>query len=206
MQSFEAGPFLGSRLLVGHQLGRIDLVLMPDQTSKSEGLPVRHLGDFGPAMDKALPAARKMFRPDMIMQRLAIGAVLRHPVQSAIDAYKVLRSILPVARDVPETTSDFFLQLNVPVTLSLTGNSDILVNRLLKWNAVRLQSVNIVDALGAPALIADGVAAHFVRMEMDINTPVDLAVPLSHKTILDVIDHLAAQARAIVANSGWFPE
>jgi hypothetical protein len=38
------------------------------------------------------------------------------------------------------------------------------------------------------------------------NTQADLAFALSPQNILEVIDHLAAQARAIAANGGWFPE
>jgi hypothetical protein len=205
MQFIEAGPFFGSRLSVGHQPGRIDLVLIPDQTSRSEGLQLSHVGDFNLAMDNVLPAARKMFRPDMVMQRLAIGAYLSHPVDSVADGYKVLRSILPVAREIPETASDFFFQLNVPITLSVAGISDIRVNRLLKWNVARMQMMNIGGS-GVPTQIVAGAAIHVVRVEMDINSPADLAVPLSYQNILDVIDHLATQTRAIVANSGWFPE
>jgi hypothetical protein len=202
--SFDAGPFFAGRLSVGYQPGRIDLVLMPDQTGRSEGL--RHLGDFNPAMDMVLPAARKMFRPDMVMQRLAVGALLFHPVESAEDGYKVLRSILPVAREIPETARDFSFQLNVPVTLSVTGISDIQINRLLKWNAARLQIANIVGGSDVPTQIVGGTEIYGVRVEMDINTQADLAVPLSYQNILYVIDYLAAQARAIAANAGWFPE
>jgi len=205
MQSLEAGPFFVGRLSVGHQPGRIDLVLMPDQTSPSEGLQLRHVGDFGSAMDSFLPAVRKMFRPQMVMQRLAIGAVLLHPVHSVEDGYKVLRSILPVAREIPAIASDFLLQLNVPITLNVVSISDIQINRLLRWNVARFQIMNMVGGSGVPTQIVGGTEIPVVRVEMDINTPVDLAVPLSYQNILDVIDHLAAQARAIAANRGWFP-
>jgi hypothetical protein len=204
MQSFDAGPFFVGRLSVGYQPGRIELVLMPDQTARVEGL--RHLGDFHPAMDMVLPAARKMFGPDMVMQRLAVGAVLLYPVESAEDGYKVLRSILPVAREIPETARDFSFQLNVPVTLSVTGISDIEINRLLKWSAVRLRLANIVGGSDVPTQIVGGTEIYVVRVEMDINTQADLAVPLSYQNIIHVIDHLAAHARAIAANAGWFPE
>jgi hypothetical protein len=43
-------------------------------------------------------------------------------------------------------------------------------------------------------------------VEMDINTPADLPVALSHQNIVEVMDLLAAQARAIAAKGGWFPE
>jgi hypothetical protein len=205
VQSFEAGPFFAGRLSVGFQPGRIDLILMPDQTAQSEGLQLRHVGDFGIAMNAFLPAARKAFRPDMVMQRLAVGAVLLHPVDSVEDGYKVLRSILPVAREIPETASDFSLQLNVPIMLSVTGISDIRINRLLRWAVARLQVMNMVGGSGVPTQIVGGAEMYAVRVEMDINTPVDLAVPLSHQNILDVIEHLSAQARAIAANRGWFP-
>jgi hypothetical protein len=206
MQSIEAGPFLGGRLSVGHQPGRIDLVLMPDQTRQSEKFQLRHVGDFGLAMENVLPAARKMFRPDMVMQRLAIGGVLLHPVGSVEDAYKVLRSILPIARDMPEAASDFSFQLNVPITLSVTGIPDIRINRLLKWVAARLQMLNMVSGSGVAPQIVGSTEFYAVRVEMDINTPADFAVPLSYPNILEVVDHLAAQARAIAANAGWFPE
>jgi len=206
VQSFEAGPFFGGRLSVGHQPGRIDLILMPDQTTQPEGLQLRHVGDLGLAIDNVLPAARKAFRPDMVMQRLAVGDVLLHPVESREDGYKALRAILPLAREIPETASDFSLQLNVPITLSVTGIADIQINRLLKWNAARMQMMNLVSGSGVPTQIVGGTEIYAVRLEMDINTPADLAVPLSYQNILDVIEQLAAQARAIAANRGWFPE
>jgi hypothetical protein len=207
MQSFEAGPFFGGRLSVGHQPGRIDLVLMPDLTTQSEGSQLRHIGDLGSAMKNMLPAAEKMFRPDVVMQRLAVGAVLLHPVETVADGYKVLRSILPVAREIPETASDFSLQLNVPVSLSVTGIGDIRINRLLRWAVARFQIMNMVGGgSGVPTQIVGGAETHVVRVEMDINTPADLAAPLSYQNILDVINHLAAMACAIATNRGWFPE
>lgn len=206
MQSFDAGPFFAGRLSVGYQPGRIDLVLMPDQTNQPEGPRLRHVGDFRLAVENVLPAARKMFRPDMVMQRLAVGAVLLHPVESAEDGYKILKSILPIAREMPESARDFSLQLNVPVTLNVTGIANIQINRLLKWAAARFQFANILGGSGVPTQIIGGAEIYAVRVEMDINTQADLPVPLSYQNILDVIDHLAAQARAIAANSGWFPE
>jgi hypothetical protein len=206
MPSFDAGPFFAGRLSVGYQAGRIDLVLTPDQTNRSQSEGLRHLGDFDPAMDKVLPAARKMFRPEMVMQRLAIGAILLRPAKSSEDGYKILKSILPVAREIPEIASDFSFQLNVPVVLSVTGIPDIRINRLLKWNVARFQIANIVGGSGVPTQIVGGTEIYVVRVEMDINTQGDLAVPLSYQNILDVIDRLAAQVRAIVANAGWFPE
>ena len=117
----------------------------------------------------------------------------------------MLRSILPVAREIPETASDFSLQRNVPIMLSVTGISDIRINRLLKWAVARFQLINMVGGSGVPTQIVGGEEMYAVRVEMDINTPADLAVPLSHQNILDVIEHLAAQARALAANRGWFP-
>jgi hypothetical protein len=205
MQSFEAGPFFVGRLSVGYQPGRMDLVLMPDRTRQSE--QQRDVGDFSLAMDNMLPNARKMFRSDMVMQRLAVGVVIIRRIDSAEDGYKVLRTILPAAREIPENASDFFFQLNVPVTVSVTGISDLQINRLLRWMVGRFQAINMVGGSGVPTqMIVGGEEIHAVRVEMDINTPVDLAVPLSYQHILDVVDHLAAQARAIVANQGWFSE
>jgi hypothetical protein len=214
MQSFEAGPFSTGRLSVGYQPGRIELVLMPllplapDQINLSaEQLRQRHIGDFDLAMDNVLLTARKMFRPDMVMQRLAVGAVLLDYVESPEDAYKVLRSILPIAREIPETARDFNCQLNVPIPLRVTGISDININRLLRWNAGRLQMLGLVGGSGIPTqIVGGGEEIYVVRVEMDINTPADLPVALSHQNIVEVMDLLAAQARAIAAKGGWFPE
>jgi hypothetical protein len=106
LQSFEAGPFYLGRLSVGHQPGRMDLILMPDQSKSQDALA--HVGAFDLAVDNVLPAAQKMFRPDMVMQRLAVGAILLCPVESAEEGYKLVRSTLPVAREIPENASDFF--------------------------------------------------------------------------------------------------
>src|SRR5437899_8154271 len=43
IQSFDARPFFEGQLSVGYQPGRIDLVLMPDQTRQPEGLQLRHV-------------------------------------------------------------------------------------------------------------------------------------------------------------------
>jgi hypothetical protein len=204
-QSFEAGPFFGGRLSVGHQPGRIDLVLMADQNNPPPA-EFFHIGSFDIAIDHILPAARKMFRPDMVMQRLAIGAVLLDPVESTEDGYEVLKSILPIAREFPENARDFFLQLNVPVTISATDTLQMPINRLLKWHSARLQMMNMIGGSGVPTQIVGGTEIHVVRLEMDINTPADLPFALSFQNMLDLIDHLAAQARAITANAGWFPE
>ena len=66
--------------------------------------------------------------------------------------------------------------------------------------------MDLVRGSGVPTQIVGGAAIHVVRVEMDINTQADLAVPLSYQNILVVIDHLATMARAIAANAGWFPE
>jgi hypothetical protein len=66
--------------------------------------------------------------------------------------------------------------------------------------------LNIIGESGVLTQIAGaGQEIYLVRVELDINTPTDLPVALSHQNILEVIDHLAAQARAIAANGGWFP-
>lgn len=206
VQSFEAGPFHVGRLSIGHQPGRIDAILMPDQTKRPDGLA--NVGGFDLAMDHVLPAAQKMFRPDMVMQRLAVGAILLHQVESVEEGYKILRETIPFVRELPENARDFFLQLNIPIVIGVTNHPQILVNRLLKWVVARFQIFEgatdsgpmqqTVQLVGGPAMVA-------LRVEVDINTPPDLSIPLSHQNILELIDHLATQARAIVANAGWFP-
>jgi hypothetical protein len=147
-----------------------------------------------------------MFRPDMAMQRLAIGAGLLHYVETIEDAYKLLKSILPVAREIPKTARDFFLQINVPITVSVTSISDIKINRLLRWHAGRLQMLSMIGGSGVPTQIVSSPEIDVVRVEMDINTQGDLPVVLSYQNIVEVLDHLTAQARAIAANEGWFPQ
>jgi hypothetical protein len=205
LQSLEAGPFYLGRLSVAHQPGRIDLILMPDTTKLSDGLA--HVGVLDLAIENILPAAQKMFRPDMVMQRLAVGAILILPVDSAEDGYELVRSTLPVARDIPENARDLFLQLNIPIGVSVTDHPEISINRLVKWQVVRLRIITgITSGAGpTPTQMVTGPDINAVRVELDISTPPDLPFALSHQNILDLIDHLAAQARAIAANAGWFP-
>jgi hypothetical protein len=206
-QSFEAGPFHTGRLSVGHQPGRIDAILMPDQTKPPDGLA--NVGPFDVAMDHVLPAAQKMFRPDMVMQRLAVGAILLYAVESVEEGYKILRETIPPAQVIPGNARDFFLQINMPIVVDVTDHPQITINRLLKWAVARLRIFEGVTASGPmqqAVQLVGGPEMVALRVEIDINTPSDLSVPLSHQNILELIDHLATQARAIVANAGWFPQ
>jgi hypothetical protein len=110
---------------------------MPDQTKRPDGLA--NVGAFDLAIDQVLPAAQKMLRQDMVMQRLAVGAILFHGVDSSEQGYRILREIVPLARDMPDNTSDFFLQLNVPIVVGVTDHPQIPINRLLKWSVMRFR-------------------------------------------------------------------
>ena len=205
MQSFEAGPLFGGRLSLGHQPGRIELLLTPEIPQSPRG-EIADIGDLSLAIDQVLPIAKKLFRPDMTMQRLGVGAVLLYPVASMKEAYKFVISSLPVLRGMPENGNDFFLQINVPITVAVTEHPNFLINRVIRWHTAQVLVMNMFGGAGVPSQIAAANPIPVSRVEIDVNTPADLPFALSYQIILEVIDHLASQVRAVGSNAGWFPE
>jgi hypothetical protein len=150
MPSFDAGPYNGGRLAIGQQIGRCDIVLSPDAAGVSPN-EIANIGDFQLAISNLL---EEVFRPNSLATRIAIGAILLHPVASGADGYKFLKESLPIMREFPENSTDIFLQVNVPipVTVKSLGN-EILVNRVLRWNSAIFQVLNLSLGPGVPAQV-----------------------------------------------------
>lgn len=204
MPSFEAGTFEGARLLISQQVGRYDITLSPDPANSKSG-EYLHIGDLQMAIETVIKVVHGPFKPEAAATRLAMGATLLRPVASAEDGYKLLKAMLPVARDLPEEATDFFYQVNIPISVRVSNlGADLRINRLLRWFVGILQRLDTIGGSGVPTQLVASSVGPVVRLEMDINTPPDLSMPLTRDTILEVVDCLAAQASAI-AKVGGFP-
>lgn len=204
MPSFEAGPYHGGRLVVSHQAGRCDITLAPDPANTIPN-SLLHIGDFQHVLGVISQAVHKLYKSDATAIRLGLGAVMLMPVASLPDGVKILKSILRIARDLPDNAEDIFYQVNVPIVVNApVVGRDLRINRLLKWSTGLFQILNVARGIGVPNQVLSGVQVPAVRFETDVNTPAELSIVLLHDQIIEVIDALAAQASAI-ARVGGFP-
>jgi hypothetical protein len=203
--SFEAGPYHGGRLVISQQPGRCDISLSPNPANISPN-EMANLGELQTSLDNLLPILPKALQIETTAIRLAVGAVLLHPVASQADGVKLLSDILPISVKLPDTSEDVLVQINIPSTMTLPNvDRELKVNRLLKWNTGNFQILNMAEGPGIPAQVVSTALVSAVRFEMDINIPLQLSrVPLSHEQIVAGINALAAQASA-VGKVGGFP-
>jgi hypothetical protein len=102
--------------------------------------------------------------PPFIVTRLAVGTVLRLPTANRISGYQILSRMLPSVKLDAERSSDFSYQINrARSSKTIVGLG---VNRLSKWGTI-VQEIS--DLEGG----AKRNTAHFVRLELDLNTDKD---------------------------------
>ncbi len=102
------------------------------------------------------------------LRRLAVGAVLVHPVQGRSEGHAELQKLLP-AIAIPERAEDLLYQINRPRMSTIF--------EALKVNRVTKFSVGVVQrfTVGVTEIPAFGQAdsQYFTRLETDLSTPAD---------------------------------
>ena len=79
---------------------------------------------------------------DFGIKRVGFGLHSLLPAQDKVSAYRLLQGLVPSVTIEPETTSEFFYQINRPVPSRVLGG-DVRLNRLMKWSATVLRFVPI---------------------------------------------------------------
>lgn len=156
------------------------------------------LDEFGRATELIQVVARRWWPMAPPLKRLAFGAVIVHPVDSAEDAYQELSRFVhyPLER---EHMSDFLLQVNRP-RLARSTSESLQLNRLVKWSSLTIRRVQL-SVTGDQIESGQSVERYTVRCELDINTQATRQEPLPVEQLPELFVEMCALASEI-AQSG----
>ncbi|MGA6828710.1 hypothetical protein ACO9S2_14010 [Nitrospira sp. NS4] len=166
------GPFHGAVLILALQPSRIDWYLK----ANGEEQNIEGLGESAFLRPEAITKFQELVTKWMQLgsypsvNRIALGQVLLHPVESKEAGYLYLGNFLHSVRLEPES-SDFMYQINRPRQSNVVNG--LRINRLLKC-AVRLSaqlSFSVpMDTKENSAFARQVKSNHACRVELDINT------------------------------------
>ena len=154
----EIGPFEGHQLTVATAPLVMNVIL---RASPGPVLPWGSL-TFANGVELLRKLTKQWFEVGPPVWRIALGLVVLSPVESRRLGYKLLQPYLSTVKLDPETSSDFFYQINRR-RRSRTISS-IEINRLSKWSVAEWQQILLPSH---PQAAAKGVT---LRVELDINT------------------------------------
>jgi hypothetical protein len=132
--------------------------------------PIQSFGLIDPTADLFEEKVLRWLPSSPKLVRMAYGGVALRPTTDTKTGYSEISKLEP-ALQLPENEefSDFMLQLNRPRNISQP--KAMRINRLLKWSVLRFQVFAIhADTLTGKTQHQVEAGAHYVRMELDINT------------------------------------
>lgn len=102
-------------------------------------------------------------------KRLALGVVARAPAKDRLDSYqKLLTNVHSLSLRADESVSDISLQINRPIDSEIIDGLQI--NRLMRWNALRVTTFAVPQLNSQIAMVADNQESFFLQVELDLNT------------------------------------
>lgn len=204
-----------SRAMVFEAIGRVGadqpqdilrLHLEPRRITwrRESGLPEESAGwaGIGP-LDTALPAFLDLMRNwlsevDCDFSRLALGAIVRRPVESAVAGYRELSNYLPF--DLDTDASDLLYRINRARPSEALADGT-LVNRLQTWSVLHAEIVRLSAGGGLSAELTRPESPwYFARLEMDINTSAERDVPIPRDRRIAVIEEFVELGLEIAAH------
>ena len=186
-----------AKLLLRVRQDQIDWLLRVGVEAE-EGLPDIAESHLGPLID-VIPVFIEMMQTWLGLAqvgttRLALGAVLRLPVQSREEGYSVLSPYLPFNLD-PES-SDFSYRINRPRPSASLGD-DTLINRLMTWQVLQAEILVISLPSGESRTETpsrEGRPFFACRLELDINTAAGRPGTLPQERVGDLLEEFATMA------------
>jgi len=186
------GPFEGGVLRLVIQPGRADWLWVADISSYDPtARRIPSVGDPEGAWVTLTKTLDAWFRIAPPPTRLAVGYVLDQVTDNRDDSYRVLQAYLPTVRLSPASSRDFVYQINRPIrSRALEGYS---INRLGKWMGM------LVNLLAVTSGQPQTKEVTIVRLELDVNTDLDAAIPIPKEKVLPALGELAAEAMRIAS-------
>lgn len=115
-------------------------------------------------------------------KRIAFGAVLINELPDKKTGYQMLQSFLPIIKFDLDNWSEFFFQVNKKAISETVDGLEI--NKLSKWNALRLTRVIFEPTNAAP------IEFHACRLELDINTSAENISPFDSILVPAIVAEL----------------
>lgn len=128
-----------------------------------------------------------------VCSRVALGCVLRHPVDAKRAGYEVLQRYLPAVKLDPEGSSDFNYRINRPRRVELLGKN-LEFNRVSNWSVITavanlpLEFAN----LGSP------LPGIFARVDLDLSTTADAGELFEGELLIATFSQLKMLARELM--------
>lgn len=134
------------------------------------------------------------------VNRLAVGAILLQPVENRQAGYRKLGAYLHSLK-LDSESSDFLYQINRPRE-SLTGITDLRINRLCKWSVALLGEVSVSLSFLPKDLkpvkgSIEGQGHYACRLELDVNTSQEHEQEFSRDRLHVIFNELVDQAQEI---------
>ncbi len=195
-QRAEAGEYRDGTLLLQTQPTRIDWLYTPIETNGGLPMPgpfVEQTAIFRELINKWL--ASPSCPP---LDRLAFGALLLQPVESAMASYRLLARYTKLPIDL-DHSSDFLYRINRPRTSNIVRASQLLINRLSTWSTVARVTMTLTPLLSSRTSISDVACS----LELDISTAPDVR-SLPREQLSELFDELSELGREI-AEQGDIP-
>jgi len=160
----------------------------------------QNIGSFPEACAKFKRLMLKWFELQNVpkIKRLALGVVAILPAGDRKSSYMQLAAYLPRVQIDIENSSDFLYQVN-RARDSKSGVSELKLNRLSKWGAVK---TTLLANIGPTAIT--GAVKHACRLELDINTAGEFPREIEKREAPKVLEELFALAEEI-ATKGDVP-
>ena len=186
-QQSQEGPFPPGRLLLQKQLpGRLDIVYAGFPRAEEPEDPVATLGAFEPAFETLRSVAHKLFDKLGSCVRLALGAEMVQPTETAMTAYRTLIGHMGSATFKTDGGSEFVYQMNRPRESRVLPG--LLINRLTRWNAASWQPITFEVA--GTAQVHKGPAKVGALVTTDVNTDGDRLNALPPEKLVSLFDEL----------------
>ena len=195
----QKGAFKGNLLIMVSQFGRVDWTFAPAEDGSVEESEIPALG---PMSDDTLNPFAEIVKNWLsvcpLVNRLAFGAILGMPTADAPTGYEEIQPYIPNVRLNPQTSSDFFYQINRPKKSNTMPG--VMINRLSRWSVELVGSMGVtVDPAASKASVRMR-GQHIRRLELDINT-----VPLDDTVLRDgayALFHELVEHGQEIANKG----
>jgi hypothetical protein len=194
----EEGSFGGGRLSVIVQPARVDWVLAVDNNQATNS-PIPSIGPFVDLLNLFADKMTRWLEMSPAIQRLAFGSVLLLPMDEESSARQQLFAYLPLNPQNFENAQEFLYQINRPRN-SISGISNLLINRLSKWSVITWRTINFSSSdftsnISTYSEFPDSLSC---CIELDINTSPNYQEDLPKEKLSQIFRELVDLGKEIV--------
>ena len=194
----DEGPYEGGKLVLDCETTRIDWHLVPAAPSEETDQAFPNIGTYPESLALFSQLIRRWLGLDDFppINRLAVGSILLHPVDSLSHGYRQLTDYLPSVQIDPNGSSDFQYQINRPRE-SRSGVSGLRINRLSKWSVATIRLFTLTGA--GPSSRAEA-QHHARRLQLDVNTAAEFDTELPADGLIPLLQELVELAGEIASH------